>query len=173
MGITKGGEPSYSYSKKQSRDKMPISKLKTKPLAVVLAAEKMLTGAAVACKSRQKTTVTPFQHRVYLALCQVPQGQVTTYKEIGLSIDCKSAQAVGQALRRNPWAPHVPCHRVVATNLSMGGFFGKLTGPKLEEKRALLLAEGVLFQEKKGKGGGCAVDPSCVYRFDSTEQQVD
>jgi methylated-DNA-[protein]-cysteine S-methyltransferase len=59
--------------------------------------------------------LTGFQRKVLQALCRVPAGHVTTYKHLAQSIHCCSNQAVGQALRRNPYAPTVPCHRVVAT----------------------------------------------------------
>jgi methylated-DNA-[protein]-cysteine S-methyltransferase len=104
---------------------------------------------------------TPFQSQVYLAVCQVPEGQVTTYKNIATHINCKSSQAVGQALKRNPWAPAVPCHRVVASDLTMGGFFGVTKpGAKMDEKINLLRQEGVQFQDN-GR-----IDPESVYRFD-------
>jgi methylated-DNA-[protein]-cysteine S-methyltransferase len=70
----------------------------------------------VSLTAAQRQTVTPFQVRVYEALLQVQKGRVTTYKELGAVIDCKSSQAIGQALKRNPFAPAVPCHRVVSTN---------------------------------------------------------
>jgi len=71
-----------------------------------------------------------------------------------------SPRAVGNALRNNPFAPIVPCHRVVATGGLLGGFKGKI-GPRdgeghltLQEKRALLRKEGVRFD---GKGTGRVV----------------
>jgi methylated-DNA-[protein]-cysteine S-methyltransferase len=107
------------------------------------------------------TPATPFQLRVYLALCQVPAGSVTTYKDIGTHIGCKSSQAVGQALRRNPMAPDVPCHRVLAASGGIGGFSGTTVGAKINKKRQMLRDEGVRFQDN-GR-----VDPACVYRFAS------
>ena len=89
--------------------------------------------------------VTPFQARVYAALCRVPAGRVTSYRELARAVGCASAQAVGQALRRNPFAPDVPCHRVIAADGTTGGFNGRRGGPELERKRRLLAAEGVLF----------------------------
>jgi len=63
---------------------------------------------------------TPFQQRVYSALKLIPHGKVTTYKLLGDFIGCKSAQAIGQALTRNPDAPLVPCHRVIKTDGTIG-----------------------------------------------------
>lgn len=106
--------------------------------------------------------LTPFQRKVYSALCSVPPGQVTTYQNLARAIDCHSNQAVGQALRRNPWGPHVPCHRVVRTDLTLGGFGGTIAGEKIDRKMRMLEKEGVRFQED-GK-----VDPKCIFQFDSS-----
>lgn len=86
--------------------------------------------------------ITEFQRRVYLALLDVPRGATITYKELGERIGCKSAQAIGQALKRNPFAPAVPCHRVIASDGSIGGFHGQRNGEMIEKKRKLLQQEG-------------------------------
>lgn len=86
-------------------------------------------------------TITPFQRKVYLALLEVPCGTTITYGELARRIGCRSAQAVGQALRRNPFAPDVPCHRVVASDGTLGGFHGQREGEMIKKKRALLIAE--------------------------------
>lgn len=85
--------------------------------------------------------ITPFQRRVYLALLDVPPGTTITYGELAERIGCRSAQAIGQALRRNPFAPDVPCHRVVAADGSLGGYNGERDGEQIEYKRRLLEAE--------------------------------
>ena len=90
------------------------------------------------------TAITPFQRRVYLELLNVPRGKTITYGELARRIGCRSAQAVGQALRRNPFAPHVPCHRVVAADGSLCGFNGQREGEQIERKHQLLLDEGAL-----------------------------
>lgn len=87
----------------------------------------------------------PFAARVYAALKRVPSGRVITYAALARRIGCRSPRAVGQALRANPFAPEVPCHRVIASDLSPGGFFGKTRGPELKRKLRLLAAEGVKF----------------------------
>ena len=87
------------------------------------------------------TKITPFQRRVYLALLDVPPGTTITYGELAKRIGCRSAQAIGQALRRNPFAPDVPCHRVVAADGSLGGYNGERDGEQIEYKRKLLEAE--------------------------------
>lgn len=88
--------------------------------------------------------ITPFQRKVYLVLLDVPAGTTITYGELARRVGCRSAQAVGQALKRNPFAPYVPCHRVVASDGSLGGYKGAREGKELERKRRLLEAEIVL-----------------------------
>ena len=87
------------------------------------------------------TEITSFQRRVYLALLDVPAGTTITYGDLAKRIGCRSAQAIGQALRRNPFAPDVPCHRVVAADGSLGGYMGERDGEQIEYKRRLLEAE--------------------------------
>ena len=87
------------------------------------------------------TEITPFQRRVYMELLNVPPGTTITYGELARRIGCRSAQAVGQALKRNPFAPEVPCHRVIAADGSIGGYFGKREGELIECKRKLLKKE--------------------------------
>ena len=89
----------------------------------------------------ESTEITPFQRRVYLELLNVPAGATITYGELARRVGCRSAQAVGQALKRNPFAPVVPCHRVVAADGSIGGYFGERDGEQIERKRALIEAE--------------------------------
>lgn len=104
---------------------------------------------------KKNTTVTAFQQRVYDACLRIPRGGVATYKDVAKAIGCGSARAVGQALRRNPFAPRVPCHRVVRSDLALGGFSGQEKGPEVTRKRRLLAAEGVRFV------GAAQIDPAC------------
>ena len=90
-------------------------------------------------------TPTEFEQRVYQQLEKVPCGKVTTYAELGRVLGCGSAQAIGQALKRNPYAPEVPCHRVIKTDLTVGGYSGQTSGAKLKKKLRLLKQEGVEF----------------------------
>ncbi len=89
----------------------------------------------------QSTAITAFQRRVYLALLDVPCGQTITYGQLARRIGCRSPQAVGQALKRNPFAPDVPCHRVVAGNGTIGGYMGQRQGALVRRKMQLLKAE--------------------------------
>jgi methylated-DNA-[protein]-cysteine S-methyltransferase len=90
-----------------------------------------------------------FADRVYTLLRQVPRGKVTTYKELARALDTRAYRAVGQALRCNPHAPRVPCHRVIASDGGIGGFHGETRGTHIRRKLALLEAEGVRFTEGK------------------------
>ncbi|KAK4979613.1 hypothetical protein LTR66_000246 [Elasticomyces elasticus] len=103
------------------------------------------------------STKTPFQKRVLTALCQVPPGHYTTYAALSTHLK-SSARAVGNALRNNPFAPHVPCHRVLASDASIGGFGGDWgrkgqPGKNDGKKRRLLRDEGVRF-DGKGRAVG-------------------
>ncbi len=91
--------------------------------------------------------ITPFQRRVYKALLDVPRGRVTTYAGLWQYIVCTSARAIGSAMRRNPFAPQVPCHRVIATGGKIGGFHGHRYGYWIKRKLTLLHEEGVDFDE--------------------------
>ncbi|KAI8911687.1 6-O-methylguanine DNA methyltransferase [Gorgonomyces haynaldii] len=87
--------------------------------------------------------VTSFQQRVYDITSQIPKGKVATYGLIANKLDT-SPRAVGNALRNNPFAPKVPCHRVVKSDRSIGGFYGQKQGSKIQEKIQLLKDEGLL-----------------------------
>ena len=65
---------------------------------------------------------TSFQRKVWNALLEIPYGQTVTYGELAKVLDCKSAQAVGGAVGRNPISILIPCHRVVGADGSMTGY---------------------------------------------------
>ena len=93
--------------------------------------------------------LSPFRQRVLLTLCQVPSGRFTTYAAMsGFLHSCP--RAVGNALRNNPFAPRVPCHRVVASGGGIGGFGGDwgAQGKYVGEKIRLLKEEAVRVNSK-------------------------
>lgn len=103
----------------------------------------------------QAPRVTAFRQRVLELLQTVPKGKVTTYKHMAVALDCGSCQAIGQALKNNPFAPVVPCHRVISTSKGIGGFSG-FTDPdsaKIKKKVRLLREEGVPFVRSQRTGG--------------------
>ena len=87
--------------------------------------------------------------RVYTLLKTVPRGRVTTYKALADAMGTKSYRAIGQIMRTNPYAPQVPCHRVVASDGTIGGFMGKTNGPTIQKKITMLQKEGVNIKENK------------------------
>lgn len=82
---------------------------------------------------RQKT----FNEKIYYLLKKVPKGKVTTYKILAEKLGTKAYRAVGQAMRRNPYSPEVPCHRCVASDGSVGGFSGSKNPNSREVKRKI------------------------------------
>ena len=81
-----------------------------------------------------------FNEKVWELTKRIPKGKVSTYREIARKLKTKAYRAVGQALKCNPYTPIVPCHRVIASDGSLGGFGGKMRSPK---KMRLLKREGV------------------------------
>ena len=79
-----------------------------------------------------------FNQRVWALTARIPVGKVVTYADLAAALGSKGYRAVGNALNRNPYAPGVPCHRVVGSDGKLTGFAGGL--PKKEQ---LLLDEGV------------------------------
>lgn len=88
-------------------------------------------------------TGTPFQREVWRALLTIPEGEVRTYAQLAVQIGRpNAARAVANACAKNPYAPEVPCHRVVRSDGGLGGYSGE---GGVEAKRALLLSEGVVI----------------------------
>ncbi len=84
-----------------------------------------------------------FQKKVLIADYNIPRGFVSTYSRIAVHIGApKGARAVGNALANNPFPLVIPCHRVIKSDGSLGGF-----GGGLQMKRILLEQEGVSFCE--------------------------
>ena len=97
-----------------------------------------------------KKTVS-FNEKIYALLKKVPKGKVTTYKALAEALGTKAYRAVGQAMRCNPYAPKVPCHRVVKSDGSIGGFMGKMKSNSKEvgKKTQLLQKEGIEIKNNK------------------------
>ena len=91
-------------------------------------------------KIRDDVHLTLFEKKVLLATLKIPRGKVRSYAWIAEEAGFPNAsRAVGQALNKNPYAPHVPCHRVILSNGSIGGYAGGVA-----KKRAMLVREGVI-----------------------------
>jgi methylated-DNA-[protein]-cysteine S-methyltransferase len=83
--------------------------------------------------------ITEFERRVYRAVLKIPEGELRSYKWVARRIGRpKAFRAVGNALKRNNRAPAIPCHRVVRSDGSIGGY-----SKGLKLKRALLRSEGI------------------------------
>ena len=93
--------------------------------------------------------MTPLAQRTYELLRTVPAGRVTTYKALADALGTRAYRAIGQFMKNNPDAPHTPCHRVVASDGSLGGFMGKKEGTELAKKIKLLASEGVHIASNK------------------------
>jgi methylated-DNA-[protein]-cysteine S-methyltransferase len=86
------------------------------------------------------SSMTPFQQTVLDEVAKVPRGEVVTYGELAKRIGKpRAARAVGQALGSNPVPIVVPCHRVIASDGSLGGYSGRRG---VETKATLLTLEG-------------------------------
>jgi methylated-DNA-[protein]-cysteine S-methyltransferase len=87
---------------------------------------------------------TLFESKVWILLKKIPKGKVTTYKTLGKKLKSKAYRAIGTACSKNPYAPKVPCHRVVKTDGKIGQY-AKGTKRKIE----LLRKEGISITNNK------------------------
>ena len=88
-------------------------------------------------------SVTKFQLKVWKYLKTIPKGKVKTYKQVAIAIKSpKSARAVANACAKNPYAPKIPCHRVIRADGKLGGYSAK---GGLKTKIKLLKKEGFLL----------------------------
>ena len=82
---------------------------------------------------------TEFQKKVWKEILKIPKGQTRTYKDIALSIGSpKSYRAVANACGKNPFPVTIPCHRVVKSDGSIGGYSAK---GGVKKKKILLSGE--------------------------------
>ena len=90
-------------------------------------------------KIKKDPSLTAFQKKVLIAVTGIPEGKVRSYAWVAKKTGHPGAsRAVGQALKKNPYAPHVPCHRIVASDGSIGGY-----SRGVAEKKKLLEKEGI------------------------------
>ena len=84
---------------------------------------------------------TEFQVKVWIYLRKIPRGRVKTYSQVAKAIGKPLAvRAVANAIGKNPYAPKIPCHRVIRSDGSLGGYSGK---GGVKNKRFLLQKEGI------------------------------
>ncbi len=86
---------------------------------------------------------TKFQIKVWKYLITIPKGQLRTYLDVAKAIRRpKAVRAVANAIGKNPYAPKVPCHRVIRSDGRLGGY----SGPGgIKTKKKLLKMEGISF----------------------------
>lgn len=85
-----------------------------------------------------------FNQKCYELLSQIPQGKISTYKQIANILNTKAYRAVGNAMAKNPNPIIVPCHRVIKSDGHIGGY-----ALGIKKKISLLINEGIVI--KKGK----------------------
>ena len=87
---------------------------------------------------------TKFQIKVWKEIAKIPYGETRTYKQLAVAIGHpNSYRAVANACGANPYAPHIPCHRVIRSDGSLGGYSGK---GGISKKRQLLKSEKVYIK---------------------------
>jgi methylated-DNA-[protein]-cysteine S-methyltransferase len=96
---------------------------------------------------------TTFEEKVYAECSKIPKGKVSTYNAIAKKLK-SSPRAVGQALKKNPYAPKVPCHRVIKSDRTLGGYNGIMNNSK---KVQMLKSEGIIIKDNK-------VDEKCLLK---------
>ena len=88
-----------------------------------------------------KLVGTKFQLKVWAYLRKIRPGSVKTYSQVAKAIGKpQAARAVANAIGKNPYAPKIPCHRVIRSDGKLGGYSGK---GGLKTKRFLLKKEGI------------------------------
>ena len=85
-----------------------------------------------------------FNKRCYQKLALIPKGMVSTYTEIAKSLNSKAYRAVGNAMANNPHPLSVPCHRIIRSDGSLGGY-----ALGISKKIQLLKKEGIKIKNNK------------------------
>jgi len=85
-----------------------------------------------------------FNQKIWAVCSRIPAGKVATYADLAAAVGSNGYRAVGNAMNKNPYAPRVPCHRVVGSNGSLTGYAAGLA-----KKKKMLLEEGVKFAGEK------------------------
>ena len=88
---------------------------------------------------------TKFQIKVWKAISKIPRGQVRTYKELAKLIKKpKASRAVANACGKNPYPIKIPCHRVIRSDGTLGGYSGR---GGISTKKNILKKEGYNFEK--------------------------
>ena len=89
---------------------------------------------------------TKLQQMVWEKLKEIPKGKVTTYKLLANALESRAVRAIATAVGKNPYAPKVPCHRVVLSNAKIGNYTHPLG---VKRKIELLKSEGIKIKDGK------------------------
>ena len=103
-----------------------------------------MTKIESAIHAGQITSQMSFNQKVWALTARIPKGQVVTYAQIARQLKTRGYRAVGNALNKNPYAPAVPCHRVVGSDGKLTGYAGGL-----QKKQRMLQQEGVSIANGK------------------------
>lgn len=96
-----------------------------------------------------------FYERVWNKIKEIPKGKVSTYRDVAKALNSKAYRAVGTALKNNPYAPKIPCHRIINSN----GYIGDYSGSGgIKKKIELLKKEGIEIKNNK-------IDSRYLYSF--------
>ena len=107
----------------------------------------MKTHSGILLTISNDGSLSEFEKAVYRAALKIPSGEVRTYGWVARAIGRpKACRAVGNALNKNPYSPTVPCHRVIRSDGSLGGF-----ALGLNTKKRLLKKEGILLRHSPVK----------------------
>ena len=88
---------------------------------------------------------TSFQKKVWKELIKIPYGETRSYKEIAIAIGHpQSARAIANACAKNPYAPIVPCHRVIRSDGNLGGYSAE--GGTKKKKELLIIESQNVFK---------------------------
>lgn len=146
--------PSRTKTKEIILREFPNSVYNENMLKALKAALAKYFGGQPRCPSGQRVTFkvsldlsscTDFQRKVYFALKKIPYGEICSYKGIAHSLNKPSAsRAVGSALKSNPIPVLIPCHRVIKSDGSLGGFNSGVAW-----KKKLLALERVKIKENR------------------------
>lgn len=104
----------------------------------------MQTRSGILSTISNDSSLSEFEKAVYGAILKIPSGEVRTYGWVAKAIGRpKACRAVGNALNKNPYSPIVPCHRIIKSDGSIGGF-----ALGLKAKERLLNKEGIDCRRK-------------------------